>query len=380
MKLSTSVLLLAGVSLFSLSSQAEENLRLIEIQPGGPQRWVTSLELDQISHSAHAKGRCGGFMDVTDFAKPQALGFVEALVDFDKIQPRNESIVQPMLQNVDAGDLMAIITHLSNNFHNRHYDRSPTGIAAAEWIKAQYEKIGASRNDVKVELVNHRNFDQPSVIATIQGSGPNKNEIVIIGGHIDSINQDAFFFSKHKARAPGADDNASGTATVMQTFKLLVDSGFRPNRTIQFMGYAGEEAGLLGSQDIAKKYRDQKKAVVAVMQFDMTMLPEPNPTIQLINDHTSEPLNRLTGRLLDHYVKAKWALSACGYACSDHASWTRSGYSATFPTEASIRFVETENKTIHTEKDRVEILNPGFGTHFLKLAIAFAVEVAQPAL
>jgi len=375
MKMSSSVLLLAGLSLLPLSSQAGEPLRLIEFQPGGPQKWMSRTEMDLISHAAHKSGRCGGYMDVTDFPSSEAMGFVEALVDFDKIQPTHEAIVQPILQNVDASDLIAIITHLSNQYNNRYYNNSASGVEAAQWIKAEYEKIGAARNDIKVELITHRKFDQPSVIATIEGSGPNKNEIVVIGGHIDSINHDQIFY-KSRARAPGADDNASGTATVMQTFKLLVDSGFKPNRTLQFMGYAGEEAGLLGSQDIAKKYRDQNKAVVAVMQFDMTMLPESTPVVQLINDNTNDSLNRLTGRLLDHYVKVKWTLSACGYACSDHASWTRNGYSSTFPVEAPISAI---NKTIHTARDTVDILNPGYGTHFLKLAIAFAVEIAQPA-
>jgi len=141
------------------------------------------------------------------------------------------------------------------------------------------------------------------------------------------------------------------------------------------MGYAGEEVGLLGSQDIARKYRRDNDSVVAVMQFDMTMFPDSKPMLQLVNDFTSEPLNRLIGRLLDHYVKMPWELTTCGYACSDHASWTRSGYAASFPFEGAQNKINTN---IHSEKDVLGIIDLNYGLHFLKLALAYSVELAEP--
>lgn len=348
-----------------------EELRLIEVQPGGPQRWVGKKEMDRLSLQAHLNGRCGGYMDVTHFRSIPTGTPVKALINFDKIQPKFQSTVQPLLQNADAGALMATVIHLSTSYHNRYYDNSSTGVAAAQWIKSQYEKIGKIRNDVQVELVQHRRFDQPSVIATIEGSGPDKNEIVILGGHLDSINHDAGIF-KNRAHAPGADDNASGVSTVLHAFKILVESGFKPNRTIKFMSYAGEEAGLLGSQDIADRFRKNGSAVASVMQLDMTMFPGPNPVMHFITDNTHASLTQLLIRLTDHYVKVKWDLTDCEYACSDHASWHRNGYPASFPFEAY-----DVHENIHTANDTSEKLDSNHGLHFLKLALAYLVEVSN---
>ena len=74
---------------------------------------------------------------------------------------------------------------------------------------------------------------QPSVIARIRGNGANANELVILGAHEDSINGGA------NGRSPGADDDASGSATVLEVFRVLVQNGFRPRRTVEFHAYSG---------------------------------------------------------------------------------------------------------------------------------------------
>lgn len=334
--------------------------RLIEVKPG-VQFWATPAQIAEISEKAHLEGKCGGFMDITD-SKLTNFAPVVSTAYLGGRDPRQQSVVTPLLKKVDEANLIAIVTRLSA-FENRDYN-TDMGVTAATYIKEQYEKMGAGRADIKVELVKHR-FKQPSVIATIAGSGPQKNEIVVIGGHIDSISP---------GKAPGADDNASGTATVMETFRILVESGFYPNRTIQFMGYAGEERGLLGSQDIAAAYKNEGKIVVGALQFDMTMFPGATPRITFISDYTNRELTTFVQKLSDEYVKMKWIEDKCGYACSDHASWTRAGYPSAFPFETAFR---EYNKDIHTPRDTLDKLDPSHGTGYLKLAIAFAVELAE---
>jgi leucyl aminopeptidase len=69
--------------------------------------------------------------------------------------------------------------------------------------------------------------------------------------------------------APGADDNASGIAVVTETLRAIIASGFKPKRTIKFIGYAAEEVGLRGSKAIAQDYKNQGLNIVGVAQFDM---------------------------------------------------------------------------------------------------------------
>jgi len=56
----------------------------------------------------------------------------------------------------------------------------------------------------------------------------------------------------------------------MEAFRVLVSNNFKPNATVEFHLYAGEEMGLLGSQAIAKAYRDQGVKVRGMLQLDMT--------------------------------------------------------------------------------------------------------------
>jgi leucyl aminopeptidase len=335
---------------------------------------MTDGETTALSQKSHEAGHCGGYMDITDH--PQKRGRLQLPIMKSITRNLDDGVlfpeyVEPMMAELSATNLHETVQHLSS-YHNRYY-RSETGVEAAHWIKSAFETYATGRSDVTVTLVSH-GFDQPSVVARIQGSGPNANEIVVIGGHEDSIQQS--FFGGGDGPAPGADDNASGTATVLEVFRAVVQSGFRPNRTLEFMTYAGEEKGLLGSQDIAETYRNEHKQVVGAMQFDMTMFPASTRKITFITDHVDADLTRFTQNLVDRYVQFPWQTSRCGYACSDHASWTSAGYASVFPFEAA----ESEmNSNIHTTRDLQSILDADFGLHFAKTGLAFAIEMAGPA-
>src|SRR5690606_16127671 len=152
------------------------------------------------------------------------------------------------------------------------------------------------RSDVKVEYFKHPKWPQSSVILTLEGSEA-ADEIVLLGGHADSITMDG-------GPAPGADDNASGIASITEVVKVMMDHNFKPKRTLQFMAYAAEEVGLLGSKEIARKYRAEKKAVVGVMQLDMTLFKgSQDKDIILISDYTNKHQNKFLGKLIDEYVQ-----------------------------------------------------------------------------
>jgi leucyl aminopeptidase len=100
--------------------------------------------------------------------------------------------------------------------------------------------------------------------------------------------------------------------------------------------------------------------------------------IWLMKDFTSAEQNNFLIRLIDTYVGATWGLDACGYACSDHASWYRAGVPASMPFEARMR---DRNKTIHSAKDTLETSgnNADHAIKFARLATAYAIELAKTA-
>jgi leucyl aminopeptidase len=350
--------------------------RLIQYGPEAHQvEWMEEVQIGLLSEENHQAGRCAGFMDITEtreqWAAIEAQPLSKTIADFELASlgfARNAQI-ERLVEEADPALLTETIERLST-FKTRHA-RSDTGVEAAQWIAERFRDLAKGRSDIQVDLISHSKFKQPSVRARIQGSGPRASEIVVLGAHEDSINQGDIF--GHSGRAPGADDDASGVATVLEVFRVLAQSGVRPDRTIEFITYAGEELGLLGSQAIAIDYKNRKAQVAAVLQFDMTMVPGPSTTLHFITDHTSPQVTDLLRRLTDNYVKVKWGNTQCGYACSDHASWTRAGYASGFPFEAS--FKEANNR-IHTERDLPEATVPDFGGAFAKLGIAYAMEVA----
>lgn len=340
--------------------------RLIQIREDHAE-WMTPDQITRIAHQNHARGRCGGFMDVTDHPVQKKL-YLEPMGVLDGRLPAQQALVERLLPELSETNLTKTIERLSQ-FHNRYY-QSDTGVEAAQWLKSQYESIAVNRTDVKVSVFNHR-FKQPSVIARIEGTGPHKDEIIVLGAHLDSINWSAGWPTPGE-RSPGADDDASGTATVLEIFRVLIQSGIQFDRSIEFMGYAGEERGLLGSQDIAQSYQTAAKKVVAVFHLDMTFFPGDGMTIHFISDNTHRELTTFTEQLVDTYVKIPWKETACGYACSDHASWNNLGFPAVYPFEATD---DHYNQKIHSTSDTLAILNSTFGLSFAKLGLAFALEM-----
>lgn len=83
---------------------------------------------------------------------------------------------------------------------------------------------------------------------------------------MDSIN----LSSPTSGRAPGADDDGTGTVNLIEALRVLVAAGFTPSTPVEFHWYSGEEAGLLGSQAIATSYSNAGIKVKAFMELDMS--------------------------------------------------------------------------------------------------------------
>src|SRR5690606_30536691 len=239
--------------------------------------------------------------------------------------------------------------------------------------KWQAMATAAGRTDVSFEVVEHFGTPMPSLIMTIEGA-EQPDEYVIIGGHADSITQFA-------SNAPGADDNASGIATITEVIRVLLDNNYKPQKTVQFMAYAAEEIGLVGSDEIAEDYFNEGKNVVAYVQFDMTNYKGSSADIAIIEDnYTSLDLNVFLIELMEHYNATgthaiSYTSSACNYACSDHASWEARGYLASFPFEAEF---DDSNPEIHTPGDLYSVSgNSNHAARFAKLGLEFIIEVAK---
>jgi leucyl aminopeptidase len=331
---------------------------------------IDASELEHLSEAMHAQhDRCGGFIvhdslgeALAAVARPPVRAPIEYTID------RGE-VVRAVLPAIRDREILQTIRSLSSS-KNRYY-RSESGAAVSAWLGDRWRGF-STRSDVTVELFD-QGYPQRSVILTIPGSR-RPDEIVVIGGHLDSIAPGG-----SASDAPGADDDASGIATLDHVARTLLAHDFRPERTIQFIAYAAEEVGLRGSQAIVRDYQRRGLHVVGALQLDMTNYQGSDRDIWLIDDYTSPAQNRFVAALIERYTDATWGVDRCGYACSDHASWHRAGVPVSMPHETRSR---DRNRYIHTARDTLEISrdNASHAAKFARLGAAYAIELAKGTL
>lgn len=356
-------------------------LPLVELEAAGGVviTRVHAGDLPEISARMHqAFNRCAGFMAHPSLERAQKalVAASRERVDLGGVYSIDQSlVVQSLVAAIEKPELLNTIERLSEDFNNR-YHLHPSGTAAAQWIHDQWAGYAAGRSDVTVELYDHVGLNQPSVIMTIEGVSL-ADEVVVLGGHLDSVSFDGGGTSDPNFIAPGADDDASGIAVLSEVARVAMVTGFRPERTVQLIGYAAEEIGLVGSADIANQYADDGVDVVAVLQLDMTDFNGSNEDIGILSDHTDGALADFVGDLVDAYQPSLiWTATACGYACSDHASWDDNGFPAVMTFES--RFGE-HNSAIHSTSDTLATLGNSVdhAFKFASLGVAFMVEIAK---
>ena len=334
---------------------------------------VGSLPVAQVESLSdfmhHEFNRCAGFMFHESFADAQLYATLpntqinNSLVSYSI---DNAISVNALLSEMNSGQLSATVNTLSA-YNNRYYTQQ-TGVDAADWTLSQWQSIANGRSDIQVALYSH-SWAQSSVVATITGT-TYPNEVVIIGGHLDSINQS----NPSSGRAPGSDDNASGIAVITETLRAMVAADFKPARTVKIIAYAAEEVGLRGSKAIAEAHKAAGTNVIGVAQFDMSGYKGTgNKDIVFMTDYTNTAQNQFMAQLIDTYLQGvSYGYDQCGYGCSDHASWTAQGYAASMPFESNMSDI---NPNIHTAYDNT--FDAQHSLNFAKLAATFVAELAK---
>jgi bacterial leucyl aminopeptidase len=345
--------------------------------------------LSDIAERIHQREqRCGGFFAFA--TREDADAFVRSDRSAQAIRSRallaaytidNQATVTPWLSQVQHPNIYSTINTLQT-YQNRYYT-SATGKTSAEWIRTTWQGLAGSRTDVTSELSTCSTCStQPSVILTVRGNEL-PNEIVVLGAHLDSINGSGG--GSTTQRAPGADDDASGIATLTETLRIAMASGWKPKRTVKFIGYAAEEVGLRGSNAIAQAHQAAGANVVAVLQLDMTNYRSGSSVdMRLVSDFSNVDMKTFLTNLFDTYLAPLGMTRGtytCGYGCSDHASWTSAGYPSAMFFEAGTGATSgaSYNPNIHTANDTLANMGNSAqnSAKFAQLGLAFLGEAAK---
>jgi len=160
-----------------------------------------------------------------------------------------------------------------------------------------------------------------NVIAVLEGEGPLANETIVVGAHYDHLgNGGAGSLAPWtSAIHNGADDNASGTATLLEIAHRLVTSGQKPQRRIVFMAFTGEEKGLLGSAHYVRNPRFALESTIAMINLDMVGRLKDEKLI-VYGTGTAKEFDPLVDALGQKYA-FKISKQPEGYGPSDHSSF-----------------------------------------------------------
>jgi hypothetical protein len=161
--------------------------------------------------------------------------------------------------------------------HNMSEQNSTTsGIGASwNWIKAEFESyIPQSEGRLSVEFDEYKTGGEKqripmeitlkNVVATLKGTDPTDTRIIMMSAHLDSR---ALRDTDNTSMAPGANDDASGVAAMLEIARIISVKGYPA--TIIFTAVSGEEHGLLGAKSLAKKAKAENWNIVAFLNNDM---------------------------------------------------------------------------------------------------------------
>lgn len=250
------------------------------------------------------------------------------------------------------------------------YHKTAEGLATPDKVEELFRAAAADKiAGLTIDQVAHASTQQKSVVVTIPGTEDN-DSTVILGAHLDSING-----SNQAGQAPGADDDASGVATLVEVLRSISAQGSKFRRKIELHAYAAEEVGLLGSTEIAQSYDASGRTVAAMLQVDMNSWSSDSgsKTIYVVKNDTSKTLQRAVKNLLNTYLGGDYVEKALAHGTSDHRSWSDLGFPAVFPFEDPADY----NAALHTPQDNsTTINNLALSARFAGLTLAFLAHEA----
>ncbi len=207
-----------------------------------------------------------------------------------------------------------------------------------------------------------------NVLAYLPGK---TNQYIIIGAHYDHLghgNASSLAPSEIGKIHPGADDNASGTAGVLELARIFARRGERMQRGILFMTFAGEELGLLGSADWVKEPTRPLGDAVAMINMDMIGRIRDNK-VYVGGVGTGTTFKPLLEKLAAKY-DFKLAYSAGGFSASDHTSFVVKSVPSLF-------FFSGLHADYHKPSDTWEKIDPNAAARLLDLIADVAAGLAS---
>lgn len=299
-------------------------------------------------------------------AKPARLRESRPILHLD--DPNLDAWLQTLANQVNADSLFGFVSTLAS--YNR-YTRWTSNDEAAAWILSKFISYG-------VDSAYYAQF-------TATGSGWSRtarniigvktgvlypDSIILIGGHMDATSENP------SLGAPGADDNATGTAAAIEAARLFQQYEF--SHTIMYVGFNGEEQGLQGSEALADAMAAAGRKIGAVFNLDMIGYYDPADEDLFIEGFYSGVssvwlMNLLQDNCLQFTTLTPYIYGSDGWG-SDHLSFHNAGY----PAVLSIENEYDSYACYHRTCDLPNQITPNFLRQMALVSIVSTAELAKP--
>ena len=300
--------------------------------------------------------------------------------------------IQNLVDQVDSSQLIGNLTFMEGIRH-----RSTGAAHLAETQSFIRNRFLGTNLETTVQSFNIGNYEAQNIIGKKIGTS-DESEVYILDGHYDSVSD-----------SPGADDNASAIAGMLEALRVLAPYGFK--KSIRFIGFDMEEAGLLGSIEYVGNGLVQGENINGVLNFEMIgfYTDEPNSQstpvgfsllfpdayaqleadefrgnfINLVANVPAQPLVAAYEAAAATYVPelrvisieapANWSIIAPDLGRSDHAPFWSAGNAAVMLTDGA----DFRNPYYHTPEDTQDKLNFTFMRQVVQATVATLAELAE---
>jgi hypothetical protein len=311
---------------------------------------LVKLDPARVPELTEGWGTCYGIMPLSG----NAVAFEERAPTAVRARARAGGSVA---DSVDPARIEASLTKLVS-FGTRH--STSGGFAdAAGWARGQLDEPGYRTHVQDVAVGAGRSAN---LIGDKPGAVKRGRKVVLVTAHLDSIN----LRGGPTAAAPGADDNASGSAGVLEVARVL--RAQRGRHDLRLILFGGEEQGLFGSRHYVASLSSAERArIQAVVNMDMigrlnsetrSVLLEGGPVSRALIDRVSRAAASLT--------QLRVEVSLNPFA-SDHVPFIEAG----IPALLAIEGADNTNEDVHSERDALARINAPFAAEILRMVVGF---------
>jgi hypothetical protein len=235
---------------------------------------------------------------------------------------------------------------------------SPEYQEAAEWMRQQLASLGYQ---TEVQSVSVPGGESLNVIADRPGNGSGERRAVLVTAHLDSIN-----LAGASEPAPGADDNGSGSAGLLEIARVL--SGSEAPADLRFLLFGGEEQGLFGSEHYVSRLSAQARASIsAVVNMDMVASRNSQaPGVLLEGSEAARGVLDGLAAMAAAYTDLAVEVSLRPFN-SDHVSFLDAG----IPAVLTIEGTDQANRSVHSARDTLQTVDLELFSAIVRMNAAF---------